>query len=321
MFKHYIGLDWSQTVMAISRRTPSGKEVQNFEGPSSVADLKAFLNNLKGEVALTFEETTGAQWLYTELHGHASKLIVCDPYRNKLMLDGPKTDRIDARKLSRLLHADMLKPVFHSGDEIIGLRKLVSGYEDLIKAGVRNKNQLSAIDRGIHHGKRGYCEAFVAESQTRFIELYEEERKHFKSEFDKLAKRYKPIRDVDSIPGIGIIGAVTIIATIVDIERFSSVGRFLSYSGLISFDKQSGGKSYGRRKPRYSRAMKHVFDAAAMAVINGGESRLKNQYIYSIRGKQKATHNAKKALARRIATITYGVMKAKMRYNEKKIKN
>lgn len=321
MFKHYIGLDWSQTVMAISRRTPSGKEVQNFEIPSRIADLKEYFKLLKGDIILTFEETTGAQWLYTELHDCVTKLVVCDPYRNKLLLDGPKTDRIDARKLSKLLYADMIKPVFHSGDELLRLRKLVSGYEDLIKSGVRNKNQLSAIDRGLHFTKHSQHEQFVARSHKRFIEIYEEERENYKSEFYKLAKKYKPIRDVDSIPGIGIIGAVTIVATIVDINRFSRFGKLLSYSGLISLEKISGGASYGRRKPRYSRQLKRVFDAAAMSIINGGDSALKSYYLYLITKKNYAKHNAKKALARRVASITFGVMKTKKRFNNKMIKH
>jgi len=57
------------------------------------------------------------------------KLVICDPYRNKLLSEGAKTDKIDAEKLVKLLKADLLKEVFHSGDKFIKLRKIVSGYE------------------------------------------------------------------------------------------------------------------------------------------------------------------------------------------------
>ena len=60
--------------------------------------------------------------------------------RNRLLSEGVKTDRIDAEKLVQLLRARLLKEVFHSGHTFIYLRKVISGYEDTIKAGVRVKN-------------------------------------------------------------------------------------------------------------------------------------------------------------------------------------
>ena len=50
----------------------------------------------------------------------------------------------------------MLKEIYHSGEEAIYLRKLVSGYEDIVKSGVRLKNQKSALFRseGLDHKKR-----------------------------------------------------------------------------------------------------------------------------------------------------------------------
>ena len=80
--------------------------------------------------------------------------MVCDPYRNHLLSDGPKNDRIDAEKLVKLLRAGLLKPVFHSGDALHSLRKIVSGYEDVVKAGVRQKNQRSALFRAVGLSKK-----------------------------------------------------------------------------------------------------------------------------------------------------------------------
>jgi hypothetical protein len=48
-------------------------------------------------------------------------------------------DKIDAKKLVMLLKAGLLKEVYHTGSKFIELRKIVSGYEDTIKSGVRLK--------------------------------------------------------------------------------------------------------------------------------------------------------------------------------------
>ena len=67
-----------------------------------------------------------------------------------------KLIKIDAEKLVKLLKADFLKEIYHDNSKFIEIRKIVSGYEDLIKSGVRLKNQRSALFRAknMNHKKR-----------------------------------------------------------------------------------------------------------------------------------------------------------------------
>ena len=108
-------------------------KVSIYEGCSSVSDIKLYLSKLKGRKIFTVEETSTSQWLYSELRSYVTRLIVCDPHRNRLLSEGAKNDRIYASKLVFLLRSNMLKEVYHSGEEFIYLRKLVSGYEDVGK--------------------------------------------------------------------------------------------------------------------------------------------------------------------------------------------
>lgn len=147
MFDHYIALDWAQSNMAIARMTAQAAKMKTIDVPADVKSLKLYLDKLKGKRILTLEESTASQWLYTELREHVEELIVCDPYRNHLLKEGAKSDKIDAEKLVRLLRAGLLKSVFHTGDQLIELRKIVSGYLDVVKAGTRLKNQRSAMFR------------------------------------------------------------------------------------------------------------------------------------------------------------------------------
>ena len=84
----------------------------------------------------------------------------------------------------------MLKPVFHSADEFIHLRKLVSGYEDLVKAGVRAKNQRAAMFRAKGLPKHETSlptatEAFVLVGLDAAIETYEQEKERYEAEFQR----------------------------------------------------------------------------------------------------------------------------------------
>lgn len=245
LYSNRLAIDWSIKNMAIARMTKKSNNIMAIDAPSDIEDLQAYLKNLRGTKILAIEETTTSQWLYTELKEYVDRIFICDPNRNKLLNEGPKTDKIDATKLVQLLRAGLIKEVYHSTDKFLYLRRIVSGYEDLVKAGVQLKNQRYALlracgkngneKRDVRLGSQG--EQFVLECLDRQIEAYEEEKE----------------------------GAVKIVARVVSPYRFADNGHYLSYTGLIKLEKVSGGRSYGRKNPRYSRQLKSVYKSGILA--------------------------------------------------------
>lgn len=322
MYDHYVAIDWAQRNMAISRMTNQSDQITAVDVPSSVKELQVYLERLRGKKLITFEETDTSQWLYTELKTYVDQIIVCDPYRNKLLSEGPKTDKIDSKKLVQLLRAGLLKPVFHTGDEFIYLRKIVSGYLDVVGAGVRFKNQRAALFRA--QGKRktekeldDAVDRFVLEGIDRGIQTYGQEKARYEKEFRRLAHRHSMIRNLATLPGIGLIGAVKVAAIVVDPKRFKNKGHFLSYSGLVRLTKMSGGRSYGQREPRSNRVLKSVFKTAALStiVMANEQNPLRQYYEYLLKEKRYAEHNARHAVARRVAVLAWGVLKTKKKFN------
>jgi len=61
----------------------------------------------------SISRSASAKWLYEVLRAHVTEVIVCDPRRNKLLGEGSKTDKVDARKLADLLRTGMLRSVYH----------------------------------------------------------------------------------------------------------------------------------------------------------------------------------------------------------------
>jgi transposase len=322
IYDHYIAIDWAITNMAIARMTKKSNKITAIDVPSEINELQFYLKTLKGSKIVAIEETTTSQWLYTELKDHVDKILICDPYRNSLLNEGPKTDKIDATKLVQLLKAGLMKEVFHSSDKFIYLRRIVSGYEDLVKAGVRLKNQRYCLLRVC--GKDGYekkdihlaerDEQYVLESLDRQIKNYEEEKKGYEKEFEQLARKYPEIRHQKSIPGIGLINAVKIVARVVTPHRFSDKGHYLSYSGLIKHEKISGGRSYGKKNPRYCRMMKSVYKSGVMAAI-GNNNPINDYYEYLINEKGNPEFNARHKACRQLAIISFGVFKSGKKYD------
>ena len=322
MYDHYIALDWAKSNMALAKMTGKSSQVTVKESYSDIENLKIYLKSLKGEKIFTVEETTSAQWLYTELKPFVTKLIVCDPYRNRLLSEGPKNDRIDAIKLVRLLKANMLKEVYHSGEFFINLRKLVSGYHDVVRSLVRLKNQRSALFRsiGLDHKKDSFYSKdsfneFVLSRIEEQISMQEKIKKEYGVMFKRLESQHKIIRLLKSIPGIGDIHAVQIAVCVVNISRFPNKGHFLSYCGLIKHEKKSGGISYGRRSSRYYRPLKQVFKMAShSATMPGCRSRVRQLYEHYINEKNMPVYMARHKIARRLAVLSYGVLKSGKRY-------
>lgn len=310
-FGHYLALDWSMKVMAIGHMRRRSTEPEKFEGPSDLKELKQYLATLKGRKVLAIEETTSSQWLYVELIDHVDRIILCDPYHNRLLSEGPKTDKIDAGKLCQLLRAGLLKEVFHSLDGLYELRRLVSAYEDLVQSGVRVLNQKSSLAQG--HFDSGTYAPFILEHINKSIELYEQSKKSYERKFEEISGHNKLVRNLLDVNGIGVIGAVKIVAYVVDAHRFPRAAHYLSYCGLIKHEKLSGGRSYGRRGPRFNHTLKAVYKLAAMSIISGNDNPLRQYYDYLL-AQGVAEHNARQALARYVARLTFGMLKTGTKY-------
>jgi transposase len=314
-YKHYIALDWSIKIMAIARLKAGWKEPKVFERPSDLSELKLILSHLNGKKILTIEETTSSHWLYLELCEYVDRIIICDPYRNRLLSDGPKTDKIDAGNLCLLLQAGLLKEVYHSLSELYQLRRLASAYNDIVKAGVRLLNQKAAFLKveGLRIDQQtNTTVSFIINHIDNEIELYRSTKEIYEKKFNMICRHNPQLKKLKSIPGIGDIGAIKILAQVIDARRFKKSGHYLSYCGLVKLEKLSGGRSYGKRQPRYSRILKSVYKTAALASI-AGHNPMRDYYDYLLE-KGLAEHNARNAVARYIAKVSYGMLKSGQPY-------
>jgi len=320
-YDHYIAVDWSISKMAIARMTGKSNKLTVTEVASSVEELREYLGNLKGQRILVIEETTVAHWLYTELRDSVERIIICDPTRNRLLSEGAKTDKIDAVKLVQLLRANMLKEVYHSANRLHDLRRVVSGYDGLVKSGVRFQNQRYSFLRSLgYNGNEAHGlelkssgDQLVLNGLEKRIKAYEEEKELYKKEFARWSKLIPEIRHQDSLPGIGIVCAVKIVARVVSPGRFPDDGHYLSYAGLVKLVRKSGGTSYGRKEPRYSRDLKYAYKTAAMAAIDGNNE-INYYYEMLINKKNYTEYNARQKAARRLAILSLGVFKSGRKY-------
>ncbi len=326
-YDHYLALDWSQASVALARMTQKSHKIKVVEWrKSDLKALKEYLFSLKGKKILTIEETTSSHWLYVELTDVVDRIVICDPYCNHLLSDGPKTDKYDAMKLCRLLRGGFLKEVFHSCDRLYHLRHLLSAYEDLVKAGVRVQNQRNALyrARGMRYSKCDKTEQqevlnrsghyqIIIDWQESLIEKYREDKASFEAEIKKIVNGQSAVKNIMALPGIGYINAFKILAVVIQPQRFAKKGSYLSYCGLVWLEKSSGDKNYGKRRPRYNRLLKEVYKNAAYTAIQGGHNPV-YEYYQTLIAKGLTDKQAHQMVSRYLAKVSLSMLKNGRKY-------
>jgi transposase len=143
----YIGLNVHKESISICVRNSVGKVVMESVIETKASMIVQFIEGLRGDLQVTFEEGTSAAWLYDLLKPHVTKVVVCDPRKNKSMREGNQNDKIDARRLAELLRLDHLTPVYHGEHGLRTLKELVRSYLTITKDLARVKSRVKAIYR------------------------------------------------------------------------------------------------------------------------------------------------------------------------------
>ena len=130
----------------------------------------------------------------------------------------------------------------------------------------------------------------------------------------KKVKLNKAFQQLMTVPGIGLILAMTIMLEVGDIGRFAQVGNFASYCRCVSSQRLSDGKSkgHGNRK-NGNRYLSWAFTEAAHL------SRRYNEHFrryYNRKLAQANTSLATKALSNKLARICYYIMRDRVPFRQ-----
>ena len=77
--RKYIGMDVHQASISIAVSDAEGKVLMESIIETKAASVLEFIQGLRGNLSVTFEEGTSAAWLYDLLKPHVTKVVVCDP--------------------------------------------------------------------------------------------------------------------------------------------------------------------------------------------------------------------------------------------------
>lgn len=143
----YVAMDVHTASISVAVLNSAGKVIMESVIEAKRSTIVQFIEGLRGELLLTFEEGTWSAWLYDLLTPYVTNIVVCDPRRNALLKEGSANDRIDARKLAELLRLNCLRSVYHGENGLRTLKELVRAYLTISKDLARVMNRIKAIYR------------------------------------------------------------------------------------------------------------------------------------------------------------------------------
>jgi transposase len=333
----YIGMDISSksfTVHAINER----KEVV-FKGEiePTRAGLREMINRLKDQPKLiVFEAGNQLKWIALTLKKMTDvEVHVVHPNEIKwINQSSGKTDKIDARKLAYLARGDMLPRKVHIVEgKARELRELISARDRLQSKRIALINAI----RG-HLKQEGYKlpgkffqnkkwreemgKIRVGETLKLILKSYMSGIDSLKQAEEDLTARMlevegKDIELLESIPGIGGLSSRVLVSAIDDVSRFDDKKAIGKYGALTPRIYQSGDVTHLGRINRDGRhEVRRVLLQCAHTVTRMKTYAVKPlKLFYEKILKRRGKKIAVVALARKLLTIAYGVLKTGTAYN------
>jgi transposase len=295
-------------------------------GRIETGQLRAFAESL-GPGDHVVLESTAMTWAIAErLAEYAGRVTVSNPMRTRAIASAKvKTDKIDAKVLAQLGAADFLPEVWAPDEATRALRRRVAHRSSLVRQRTRLRNQVHAVlarnlieapmtDVFGQGGRRWLAEVDLpahereqVDSNLRLHDALDVEIELVERQLAEQALARPDVRRLMTIPGVGAITALALVAVIGDVTRFPSPRQLVGYLGLDPRVRQSGEKAarhghISRAGQAHARGL--LIEAAHVAIRTPGPLRAFHARIAARRGKQIALC----ATARKLAVLAWQLL-------------
>jgi transposase len=295
-------------------------------GRIETSQLRAFAESLGPDDHVVLESTS-MTWAIAELLAeHAGRVTVSNPMRTRAIASAKvKTDKIDAKVLAQLGAADFLPEVWAPDEFTRALRRRIAHRSSLVRQRTRLRNQIHAVlARNLIEapvtdvfGQRGRQwlggvelpahEREQVDSNLRLHDALDGEIELVERQLAEHALARPGVRRLMTIPGVGAITALALVAVIGDVKRFPTPRHVVGYLGLDPRVRQSGEKRarhghISREGQAHARGL--LVEAAHTAIRTPGPLRAFHARLAARRGKQIALC----ATARKLTVLVWHLL-------------
>lgn len=329
----YIGIDLHRDFFVAVAQESNGTELFKKRYGNSVTSVDELLSGFTEPPMVVVEATRNWMWFTKALQDKGCIVQLAHPFRTKAIASARiKTDSIDAKTLCDLLRADLIPQSYISTPSELDDRELSRGRINLVHDQTVLKNRVMAIlgkdnlrfagtDLFGVAGKIWLKEQTLSEAKREVINVYLNRLTNTKEAIKildgRIKQRSSSIPEVEllqTIPGFGTTTAFLLASEIGPIQRFPNNKKFTSYFGLVPRLSQSGNHAY------YGRITKLGNPYVRWALVQAAHRLVRSNANYRRFADRIAFKHGKKkaivAVARKLATICFAVLKEKRVYQK-----
>ena len=326
---HYVGIDVSLELSSVCVVDATGRIVREAKVASEPEALIACLRGLGLELArVGLEAGPLSQWLYAAMRdaGLPVELLETRHVRDAFKAMPVKTDRKDARGIAQLLRLGWFRPVHCKSvsaqetralltarkllqtkhiDVEMSLRGLLRGFG--LKVGRTTPRSFAARIRELVEGHAiltAVADALLAARETLGAQLRDVEKR-----LRDQARQEKRVRLLMSVPGVGVIVALTFAAAVDDPGRFRSSKTVGAHFGLAPKRYQSGETDVTGRISKMGDANVRttLYEAAHIILTRPVKGSALKSWAARL-ARRTGMRKAKVALARKLAVVMHRML-------------
>lgn len=334
MYPFYLGIDLHLKRTYVVLIDTEGETID--ERRLLNTEIPEYLNqHVPHETFAVLEATRNWPFMYDLLSDHVQRVELAYPKEVKAIANSAvKTDRIDAGVLAHLARLNYLPTAYAAPREYRDLRMYTRHRSWLIKHRTQAKNRVQAVLASYNLTSPGtdlfgvngreFLEKVtddlrpaaqkVISDNLILINQLNEQISELESEIPLTMEQTENIKLLMTMPGIGKVSAMTILAEIGQIWRFKSAKSLCNWAGLTPRVRKSDALvRHGKISKQGSAYLRSAMGQAAMVA-----SRFSPRWyrVHDRLEKRCGKRGAKVAVARRLLTVIYYMLKHNRPYQE-----
>ena len=329
-YQFYAGIDLHVRQMYVCVIDREGQTRFHKNMPTDPEHLEKALDTFGPDLVAAVEGVFSWYWIADFCQDHDIDFVLGHALYMKAIHRGKtKNDRIDSHKIATLLRGGMLPMAYVYQRKMRATRDLLRrrGYfmhhQSELLAHIQNTNtqyNLAPFPKRLTYtsNRIGIEQRFEDPQVRKNIEtdlhlpaIYHRVLLDLEAQVKRQATHHDPVAHVllRTIPGIGPILSLVILYEIHDINRFATVGNFISYARLVKCPHESAGKLMKGGHNKIGNAhLKWAFSEAAVLFLRNNEpAKRLQQRLVSKYGKAKALS----LIAQKLGRTAYYMLKRK----------
>lgn len=290
---NHLGIDVGKRICRVALKDDRGNILDEFFFGNSYQGMLELIKRIHDHGTKKCNavlESTGNMWMriHDTLEDNGIDTILANPYKTKIIAQAKiKSDKLDARILSDLLRTGLVYESYVPVKEFREKRSLVRHRIALSRTKTKLANKIHAILDKYEYktkltdifGKSGNewlkslsispIDRIILNTTLTSIETIDNQIDIVSKEIAKYAwKDSQDIKILLSMTGIDIFSAMLISTEIVDIKRFTTPWKLVSYAGLSPSTRESSGKiKTGRITKQGSPLLRWILIQCALSAI------------------------------------------------------